>query len=55
MKEGHLAASEVPTTDGYKPPDKGFIDGVVYDGRKPNAYLSKFSIGNQGAAKSASR
>ena len=38
-------ADEVPETDGYKPPDSGFIDGITYDGRAPNAYLAKFPIG----------
>lgn len=47
VAEGHLTASEVPRTDGFKPPDTGFIDGVVYDGRRPNAYLASFAIGNQ--------
>ena len=28
IKEGHLTADEVPETDGYKPADSGFIDGV---------------------------
>lgn len=45
IAEGKLSASEIPTTDGYKPEDHGFIDGISYDGRKPNAYLRKFSIG----------
>ena len=54
LAEGHLVASEVPTTDGFKAPDAGFIDGIVYDGRKPNAYLEKFAIGNQAGAKTAS-
>ena len=47
VSEGHLTASEIPMTDGYKAPDTGFIDGQVYDGRKPNEYLSAFEIGNQ--------
>ena len=47
LGEGYLEASEVPETNGYKPPDSGFIDGTVYDGRKPNEYLTKFEIGNQ--------
>ena len=56
VAEGHLSASEVPETDGYKPPDSGFIDGIVYDGRKPNEYLTQFEIGNQGkSARTASR
>jgi len=53
LAEGHLAQTEIPETDGFKPPDAGFIDGVVYDGRKPNEYLSKFEIGNQGGRKTA--
>ena len=44
VAEGVLAASDVPQTDGYAPPDAGFIDGVVYDGRKPNAYLKSLAI-----------
>ncbi|MEN3977065.1 CmpA/NrtA family ABC transporter substrate-binding protein [Emcibacter sp. SYSU 3D8] len=32
-------------TDGFKKPQTEFIDGVVYDGRKPNEYLEKFAIG----------
>ncbi len=56
VSEGHLDASEIPQTDGYKPPDSGFIDGIVYDGRKPNEYLTRFEIGNQGqSARTASR
>ncbi|MCG8590907.1 MAG: ABC transporter substrate-binding protein, partial [Proteobacteria bacterium] len=47
VAEGHLVASELPETDGYKAPDDGFIDGVVYDGRKPNEYLSRFRVGRQ--------
>ncbi len=53
IEEGHLAASDLPETDGYKPPTGDFIDKVVYDGRKPNEYLSKFEIGNQGSRKVA--
>jgi nitrate/nitrite transport system substrate-binding protein len=45
VADGELAAADVPTTDGYKPPDDHFIDGVTYDGRKPNEYLGKFAIG----------
>jgi nitrate/nitrite transport system substrate-binding protein len=53
VAEGHIAASEVPETDGYKPPTGDFIDGVVYDGREPNAYLARFAIGQQAGAKRA--
>jgi nitrate/nitrite transport system substrate-binding protein len=45
IAEGKLKPADVPTTDGYAPPDAGFIDGVVYDGRKPNAYLRSLAIG----------
>ena len=37
--------------DGYRAPTKEFIDGVEYDGRKPNAYLGKLVIGLKGAQK----
>jgi nitrate/nitrite transport system substrate-binding protein len=50
LEEGHLEESELPETDGYKAPTADFIDGVTYDGRTPNAYLSKFPIGIQGKA-----
>ena len=47
VEEGKLAASDVPSTDGYKPAAADFIDGTEYDGKKPNEYLSKFEIGNK--------
>ncbi len=45
VAEGALSPADVPVTDGFKAPDRGFIDGVVYDGREPNAYLAKFQVG----------
>ncbi|MFT5707091.1 MAG: nitrate/nitrite transport system substrate-binding protein [Oceanospirillaceae bacterium] len=33
------------TEDGYRDPQKHFIDNIVYDGRSPNAYINKFDIG----------
>jgi len=45
IAEGKLKAEEVPATDGYKPATAEFIDGLEYDGRKPNDYLKKFPIG----------
>ena len=45
VAEGRLGAADLPQTDGYAPPDGGFIDGVVYDGSKPNAYLRSLAIG----------
>ena len=43
-------AADFPVTDGFKGPQDGFIDGIVYDGRKPNEYLEKFKIGLKGDA-----
>ena len=45
IKEGKLKADEVPKTDGFKAPTAEFIDGIEYDGKKPNDYLKKFPIG----------
>jgi len=33
------------TEDGFKDPQTHFIDDIVYDGKAPNAYINKFSIG----------
>lgn len=33
------------TETGFKPPQKEFIDSVVYDGSKPNEYINKLKIG----------
>jgi nitrate/nitrite transport system substrate-binding protein len=40
-----IPAESVPETDGFKAPQDGFIDGVVFDGKAPNAYLEQFEIG----------
>jgi len=48
IAEGHIKASEFPdfaNEDGFKKPQKHFIDNITYDGKKPNDYLKKFSIG----------
>nr|WP_298725697.1 CmpA/NrtA family ABC transporter substrate-binding protein [uncultured Steroidobacter sp.] len=46
IEEKKAAHSDFPwDTDGYRPPSKEFIDGVEYDGRKPNEYLQKLTIG----------
>jgi nitrate/nitrite transport system substrate-binding protein len=45
---GKLAPSDIPETDGFKShPASDFIDGIAYDGKKPNEYLSKFTIGKK--------
>lgn len=51
VAEGKIKASDLPKTDGFKGVQTGFIDGVDYDGRKPNDYLSKFKIGLKAADK----
>ncbi len=47
VAEGKLKAVDLPETDGYRPVDKGFLDGIPYDGRKPNAYLRSLAIGKK--------
>lgn len=42
---GVIPSASVPETDGYRGEQGGFIDGIIYDGRKPNEYLTKFRIG----------
>lgn len=42
------AASDFPdfaSEDGFKAPQKHFIDDIVYNGNKPNEYINKFQIG----------
>jgi nitrate/nitrite transport system substrate-binding protein len=38
-------------TDGFHPPTKDFIDGIEYDGHKPNAYIEKLVLGLKGQQK----
>lgn len=48
IAEGTMKASDFPDLDketGFKGPQDGFIDGIIYDGRKPNAYINKMKIG----------
>jgi len=52
LDEGKVAKEDFPwESDGYRAPTSDFIDGVSYDGKKPNDYLKKFSIGLKGAQK----
>ncbi len=51
IAEGHVKAKDFPDfvkEDGFRPPQKDFLDGITYDGSKPNDYLKKFSIGLKG-------
>ena len=47
IAEGKANAVDFPLDNesGFKPPQKDFIDNIVYDGSQPNAYLAKFAIG----------
>ncbi|WP_185231622.1 CmpA/NrtA family ABC transporter substrate-binding protein [Teredinibacter franksiae] len=46
VAEGKVKKEDFPFgTDGYKAPQKEFIDSIVFDGKKPNEYLAKFPIG----------
>jgi len=46
VEEGFVAEADFPwDTDGYRDPVDEFIDGLVYDGRKPNAYIESLQIG----------
>lgn len=51
IAEGRMAAADFPDLageSGFRPPQSEFIDGITFDGRKPNAYLEQFSIGLKG-------
>lgn len=49
VAEGKAKQQDFPwDSDGYRPPTAEFIDHIEYDGRKPNDYLSKLSIGLKG-------
>ena len=54
IAEGKAKAIDFPdfaSESGFKPPQKEFIDGVPYDGTKPNDYLAQFPIGLKGKDK----
>jgi nitrate/nitrite transport system substrate-binding protein len=49
IDEGLLPASAFDLdSDGYRPVNDSFIDGIAFDARTPNAYLEKFAIGLKG-------
>ena len=49
VDEGKARKEDFPwDTDGYRAPQTEFIDGLTYDGRKPNAYIDQFPIGLKG-------
>ncbi|UUP15954.1 CmpA/NrtA family ABC transporter substrate-binding protein [Nitratireductor thuwali] len=48
VEEGHVDEADFPwDSDGYRAPTPAadIIDGVAYDGRKPNAYIDSLPIG----------
>ena len=48
IEEGLMDAKDFPnfsSEDGFRAPQTHFIDGITYDGKKPNEYLTKFNIG----------
>jgi len=54
IAEGKMKASDFPDfakESGYRPATNEFIDGITYDGRKPNAYLNQLKIGLKGKEK----
>ena len=48
IAEGKAKASDFPETDGFHGSQGGFIDGIAFDAKKPNDYLSKFKVGLKG-------
>ncbi len=51
IKDGYAKKEDFPFgTDGFKDPTPAadIIDGIPYDGRKPNAYLESLNIGLKG-------
>ena len=49
-KSQHIKTLGALRESGYRPPQSEFIDGVTFDGRKPNDYLKAFAIGLKGDA-----
>lgn len=48
LDEGLVDKAAFPdflTEDGYREPQNEFIDGMLYDGTRPNDYIDQFSIG----------
>lgn len=51
IAEGKMKASDFPDLDNHtfiKPASKSPLDGIEYDGSKPNAYIDSFTIGLKG-------
>ncbi|MCB1785145.1 MAG: ABC transporter substrate-binding protein, partial [Gammaproteobacteria bacterium] len=51
IAEGKMTTEEFPdfaNESGYREPQTEFIDGITFDGTKPNDYLKAFAIGLKG-------
>jgi len=54
IAEGKMKAADFPDfakETGFKPVQNDFIDGIPYDGSKPNAYIDSLKIGLKGKDK----
>ena len=52
VAEGKAKEADFPwNTDGYRAPTSDFIDGIPYDGHKPNAYIDSLPLGLKGQQK----
>jgi nitrate/nitrite transport system substrate-binding protein len=51
VEEGKAKPEDFPKTDGYRAPTSEFLDGVSYDGKKPNVYIDSLKIGLKGKDK----
>jgi nitrate/nitrite transport system substrate-binding protein len=50
VADGKAKTEDFPAeTDGFRAPFNGAIDGHVFDGRKPNAYVDSLKIGLKGS------
>jgi nitrate/nitrite transport system substrate-binding protein len=52
IEDGIFSDDQFPafaSESGFKPEQTEFIDNIPYNGREPNAYLSRFPIGQQGS------
>ena len=56
VEQGLAKEDDFPwTTDGYRAPQAEFIDGIAFDGRRPNAYIDSLPIGLKGAEQASSK
>ena len=50
VEEGKAKKEDFPwTSDGFREPTSEFIDGLTFDGRKPNSYIEAQKIGLKGS------